>query len=582
MSNTRTDQETPANGGGRTDQPPDGGMPPEQLAGSTPTDDDTRTLVRTPPPVPPVRQIPTEIAANPMMATRIEDLPLLYHAEYYRTRIDPTRGHRIVKAMELLEPFTYDSKNEHNHYRYASAAKVYGIVQDVLAKAGLYVRKRLHSIDVVEVDLPAARSRQSASKSALTVRLEASFAFAAPDDGPDAVLAWERRVYWGPVRDIQSEQAIWTYYHRYWLTDALLMSSFDPSLEIDARGDTDVDPEGVHRIESNRRTRQRADRGYDEPPPPPSEHSEQAIDYDAIIERGREKNEMTHEDLEALFLECGNDKGKVITALSARYKETLARQKAEADAARALAGEEHPPAVQEQAAPSQAAPSPDSPTAGGEQTATAAPEGGSGAASGDATGAAPPAAAATPLTADQIRPVYEKIMAGDISQDTMRRIVREYLKAPQLKDVTVEQITAAKNAARLQLPPGTSVPDTLWAVVRDASLKIEDEQNGAAGAADGGTSGEPEGGAGQGADARSDGPGTSGPSAGTGTTATAPEPAAQDGGEPPPTLTVEEQIEYTIKKHSIKEKDVGTLRAMAKGDNQKLLAMLQNYLGTYE
>ena len=580
MSNTSTDHRPPTNGGRANDHPPEGGRAPERPAPNTPTADGTATtaLTRRTPPAPPDPPAGSALALtepNPLMATRVEDLPLLHQAEYYRTRIDPTRGQRIVKAMELLEPFTYDSKNEHNHYRYASAAKVYGIVQNVLAKAGLHVRKKLFSIDVVEVDLPAARSRQSSTKSALTVRLDAAFAFAAPDDGPDAVLAWERRVYWGPVRDIQSEQAIWTYYQRYWLTDALLLSSFDPSLEIDARGDTGVDPEGVQRIESGRRARQRAERGYDDqPPPPPSEHSEQSIDYDAIIERGREKNEMTHDQLTEVFLECGNDKRKVITALSARYKETLARQQAEANAARALAGEEHPPPAREQPAPKAEA-------AGGDRGAARAP--------GDRTGAAAPAAAAqaragepapsaTPLTGDEIRPVYEKIVAGDISPDTMRRIVRDYLKAPQLKNVTVEQITAAKNAAKLQLPPGTGVADTLWAVIRDASLKIEDEQNGAAGAADGDTAAEP-----QGAAAREPAPGTdtSGSaetSTATGTAATAP----QDAGEPPPTLTVEEQIEYTIRKHGIAEKDITTLRAMARGNSRKLLTLLQNVVDSNE
>ena len=580
MSHTSTDHRTPTNGGRASDQPPEGGRAPERPAPSTPTADGTATtaLTRTTPPAPPDPPAGSALALtepSPLMATRVEDLPLLQQAEYYRTRIDPTRGQRIVKAMELLEPFTYDSKNEHNHYRYASAAKVYGIVQNVLAKAGLHVRKKLFSIDVVEVDLPAARSRQSSTKSALTVRLDAAFAFAAPDDGPDAVLAWERRVYWGPVRDIQSEQAIWTYYQRYWLTDALLLSSFDPSLEIDARGDTGVDPEGVQRIESGRRARQRAERGYDDqPPPPPSEHSEQSIDYDAIIERGREKNEMTHDQLTEVFLECGNDKGKVITALSARYKETLARQQAEADAARALAGEEHPPPAREQ-------PAPETEAGGGDRGAAPAPGDGTAAAAPAAaahTGAGEPATSATPLTGDEIRPVYEKIVAGDISPDTMRRIVQDYLKAPQLKNVTREQITAAKNAAKLQLPPGTGVADTLWAVIRDASLKIEDEQNGAAAAADGDTAEESEG-----ATAREPEPGrdTSGsaetPTA-TGTAATAP----QDGGEPPPTLTVEEQIEYTIRKHGIAEKDITTLRAMARGNSRKLLTLLQNVVDSNE
>ena len=210
----------------------------------------------------PSKALQARAGVDPALATRIEEMPLLAQAEYFRTRIDPTRGRRIIEAMKLLKPITYDSENQHNHYKYASAAKVYGVVQNAIAQAGLYVRKKLNSMEITEVDLPAARNRQANTKSALTVRLDASFAFVAPDDGPEAILAWERRVYWGPVRDIQSEQALWTYYQRYWLTDALLLSTFEANLEIDARGDTNIDPDGVNQAERYHRTAQNAERGF--------------------------------------------------------------------------------------------------------------------------------------------------------------------------------------------------------------------------------------------------------------------------------------------------------------------------------
>ena len=528
--------------------------------------------------------------SNAMLATRIEDMPLMAQAEYLRTRIDPTRGQRIVDAMRLLEPFTYDSENEHNHYKYASAAKVYGVVQKVLAKAGLHVRAKIHDMAISETDLPAARSRQSNAKSALTVRLEASFAFAAPDDGPDAVLAWERRIYWGPVRDIQSQQALWTYFHRYWLTDTLLLSSFEANLEIDARGDTGIDPGGVSQAERAHRSSRYPDDRF-QGPPPPGEHIDEAIDYDGIIERGREKNEMSAEDLEQLFRECGDDKGKVITALSDRYKKTIERREAEKKDAVSLAGEEHPKPTD---APAAAAQDPGHPAARAQaraegegtaqpaQPAQPAAATAPAAAATTAAAASPASAAASPASAasgspagsgqrlseNEIRPVYEKIVKAGIDEGTMRRIVSDYLHAGALKDVTAEQVFAARDAARLRLPEGTGVSDTLWAVIRDASLRIEDQQH-----ADGDDAPPPE--------PPPPGDGDNGHH-GHETSELDPSPhdAAPAGAaappEPPPTLTVEEEIQRAITKHGLTESDIKTLRAMAKGDNNKLLKLVKN------
>ena len=102
----------------------------------------------------PSKALQARAGVDPALATRIEDMPLMAQAEYFRTRIDPTRGRRIVEAMKLLKPITYDSENQHNHYKYASAAKVYAVVQNALAQAGLYVRKKLNSMEITEVDLP--------------------------------------------------------------------------------------------------------------------------------------------------------------------------------------------------------------------------------------------------------------------------------------------------------------------------------------------------------------------------------------------------------------------------------------------
>ena len=573
----------------------------------------------------PSKALQARAGVDPALATRIEDMPLMAQAEYFRTRIDPTRGSRIVEAMKLLEPITYDSENQHNHYKYASAAKVYGVVQNAIARAGLYVRKKLNSMEITEFDLPAARSRQANIKNALTVRLDASFAFVAPDDGPDAILAWERRVYWGPVRDIQSEQALWTYLHRYWLTDALLLSSFEANLEIDARGDTDIDPDGVNQVERNHRAAQNAERGF-QGPPPPSEHMEEVVDYDAIIERGREKNELSTDEMKDIFLECANDKGKVIIVLSERYKKKVERETAEKNAARTLASEEHP--------------RPAPPPAGNtdpESGAGSPPPGDDARTAGDTSNAASGPAAPTPgnrLTEDEIRPVYEKIVKTEIDKETMRRIVHEYLHAKQMKEVTVEQVNAARDAAGLRLPEGTSLSDTLWAVIRDASIKIEDQEGRSAGngggtatAADGSRTTDheyrnmadasakklrevdPETAsrlanqqyetqearlnaydralathrnktAQQEADPPP--PGAAPADAGNagaqpaGTAAQEPEP--QGDGEPPPTLTVEEEIQFAIKRNNLAESDISTLRAMAKGNSKKLLNLIKNVI----
>ena len=620
MSEKTNGHETPAKSGQAAEAAADAGnagSPEAQVS-------DAPDAVK--PETAPSKALKARAGVDPALATRLEDMPLMAQAEYFRTRIDPTRGSRIVEAMKLLEPITYDSENQHNHYKYASAAKVYGVVQNAIAQAGLYVRKKLNSMEITEFDLPAARSRQANTKNALTVRLDASFAFVAPDDGPDAILAWERRVYWGPVRDIQSEQALWTYFHRYWLTDALLLSSFEANLEIDARGDTDIDPDGVNQVERNHRAAQNAERGF-QGPPPPSEHMEEVVDYDAIIERGREKNELSTEELKDIFLECANDKGKVIIVLSERFKKKVERETAEKNAARTLAGEEHP----KPAAP---------PAANRDQKngAGGPPPGDGARTDGDRSNAAAGPAAPTPearLTEDEIRPVYEKIMKSEIDKDTMRRIVHDYLHAKQLKEVTIEQVTAARNAAGLQLPEGTSVSDTLWAVVRDANMKIEDEEGRNGGNNDGapadGTASssatdhgyrnmadasakklreiDPET-ARQLADQQYDtqearlnaydralathrnknaqheggppppgaAPAGSG-SAGAqpaGTAAQQPEPKGD--AEPPPTLTVEEEIQFAIKRNNLAESDISTLRAMAKGNNKKLLSLIKNVI----
>ena len=47
------------------------------------------------------------------------------------------------------------------------------------------------------------------------MRLELAFALAGPDDGPDAPMAWEHSVLYGPMRDIQSQGDMHKYMRRY-------------------------------------------------------------------------------------------------------------------------------------------------------------------------------------------------------------------------------------------------------------------------------------------------------------------------------------------------------------------------------
>ena len=119
--------------------------------------------------------------------------------EYLRTRIGPSRGERYVNAMTYIKPIPKDSENTYHNYKFASAAAIYEQVHEALVLAGLEIRKRLNNdMDIVEgIPLAAGKSRNDrggGQDRAPTMALDVSFALAAPKDGPDAALFWERRI----------------------------------------------------------------------------------------------------------------------------------------------------------------------------------------------------------------------------------------------------------------------------------------------------------------------------------------------------------------------------------------------------
>ena len=392
--------------------------------------------------------------------------------EYLRTRIDPSRGERYVNAMTYIKPVPKDSENTYHNYKFASAAVIYEQIHEALARAGLEIRKRLNNeMDILDaISLAAGRSRNDRNGGqdrapAPTMALDVSFALAAPKDGPDAVLFWERRIYYVSVRDIQSMQALWTYAIRYWVTDKFMMSTYDPSVEMDDRDDTDLDPDAVQRMNRRSQDRSRSRRNQ----PPPSEHIAQVHDHTTIIERGARELGLTDEELDDLHRSCNNDTGLVIKELSARV---VAKRAAEAEVSSAAEVLQNGPKT----APPKAAPA----TGGGGPRPTPDDDG-SGAADprGDPPTEAPPHGEAPPerLTEAQLRKVIGEIGSAGIKTDTMQEIVRTKLSADKIANVTLDAIVAAASQAGLKLPTDTPAEDVLFAVIRDAAISIEDRKN---------------------------------------------------------------------------------------------------------
>ena len=152
--------------------------------------------------------------------------------EFYRTRIDPTRGERIRRALRMMKAVQKDAYNDWDKYAYASKAAVYDAAREVLGRCGLHIRARQRDdIEVSEKVNAAGRDNRGGSGTP-TIRLDAEFAVAGPLDGPDAPLAWTRKELFGPCTKVQSIQSLWSYARRYFIEDTLLVST-EPEDEID-------------------------------------------------------------------------------------------------------------------------------------------------------------------------------------------------------------------------------------------------------------------------------------------------------------------------------------------------------------
>ena len=82
---------------------------------------------------------------------------------------------------------------------------------EVVADAGLEIRQRALKYTVTNVP-----GRDAG------LRIDVEFALAAPLDGPEAALAWERRAYIGFDAEA-SEEVLLDEARRYWLSDKLLL-----------------------------------------------------------------------------------------------------------------------------------------------------------------------------------------------------------------------------------------------------------------------------------------------------------------------------------------------------------------------
>jgi len=93
----------------------------------------------------------------------------------------------------------------------AAALAAYEKASGVLTEVGLEIRHR--ALEYTEMDVPGRTA---------ALRIDVEFALAAPLDGPDAALEWERRSYIGCDAEA-SEQVLYDAARRYWLGDKLML-----------------------------------------------------------------------------------------------------------------------------------------------------------------------------------------------------------------------------------------------------------------------------------------------------------------------------------------------------------------------
>ena len=133
-------------------------------------------------------------------------------------RTDPTMATRLAEAMErtgpLVDPLLLliegAAGNEHadDDTLKTAALDAYERACEAVATVGLEIRQR-----ALEYTVVLGRAG---------LRIDVEFALAAPLDGPNARLEWERRSYVGFGAEA-SELALLDYARRYWLSNKLML-----------------------------------------------------------------------------------------------------------------------------------------------------------------------------------------------------------------------------------------------------------------------------------------------------------------------------------------------------------------------
>ncbi len=136
-------------------------------------------------------------------------------------RSDPTGGRRLIEAMRLTESLVDDmlplvecvlgNGCTDDESLKAAALAAYEKASGVLTEVGLEVRQRALQYTIVAVPGRTA-----------ALRIDVEFALAAPLDGADAPLRWERRSYIGCDAEA-SEQFLLDSARRYWIADQLML-----------------------------------------------------------------------------------------------------------------------------------------------------------------------------------------------------------------------------------------------------------------------------------------------------------------------------------------------------------------------
>lgn len=129
-----------------------------------------------------------------------------------RGRFGRPRTTRFFEAMQLAKPIVDDIlRNEHTDEESAKAAALaaYEKASGILAQVGLEVRHR--GLKYTAMNVPDR-----------AVRIDVEFALAAPLDGGDTPLEWERRSYIGRGAEA-SEQFLFDCARRYWVCETLML-----------------------------------------------------------------------------------------------------------------------------------------------------------------------------------------------------------------------------------------------------------------------------------------------------------------------------------------------------------------------